>query len=472
MANDVPKARLPPQIPFIIGNEACERFSFYGMRNILTVFLGDYLLRTQYPDKDPRDAAVKEIFHLFVAGVYVFPLLGAWVADRWLGKYRTILYVSLIYCLGHACLARFEGSKAGFFTGLFFIALGSGGIKPCVSAMVGDQFDESNKHLARTVFAAFYWSINLGSFFASLFIPQLLKSYGPAVAFGVPGGLMFIATLVFWAGRHRYVDVRPTGPDPHSFAKVLVTAARSGGLEQARKTHPGEVVDGVRAVLRVLVVFLPIPFFWVLFDQKASTWVLQAKAMNPEVTLGSLSYVFQPSQMQFINPALVMLLVPLMNALVYPLLRKAGREPTHLRRMSAGMFVGVVSWVVAGLVQSSLDVSLAANAPIAERLNIFWQLGPYVLLTLAEVLVSTTGLEFAYSQAPTTMKSTLMSFWNLTVAVANLGVSQVSGLLPFKGAPLFFFWAGTALVAAIALVFIARWYKPVEYFRKAEPGAR
>jgi POT family proton-dependent oligopeptide transporter len=135
--------------------------------------------------------------------------------------------------------------------------------------------------------------------------------------------------------------------------------------------------------------------------------------------------------------------------------------------MTFGLFIAVASWIVAGLVQLPLDASLAANTPVSERLNVFWQLGPYLLLTLAEVLVSTTGLEFAYSQAPPSMKSTLMSFWNLTVAVANLGVSQVSKLLPFKGASLFFFWASTALVAAVALAIIARRYVPVEFYRKA-----
>ena len=179
-------ARLPRQIAYIIGNEGCERFSFYGMRNILTQFLVSSTLlfaATEVVPQAEREGAAKEVFHTFVLGVYFFPLLGGWLADRFLGKYRTTLYLSLVYCVGHACLATFEGNKAGFFTGLFLIALGSGGIKPCVAAFVGDQFDQSNKSLAKVVFDAFYWIINFGSFFASLLMPVFLREFGPAVAF-------------------------------------------------------------------------------------------------------------------------------------------------------------------------------------------------------------------------------------------------------------------------------------------------
>ena len=189
-APETTRARLPRQIAYIIGNEGCERFSFYGMRNILTQFLVSSALlfaATELVPQAEREAAAKEVFHTFVLGVYFFPLLGGWLADRFLGKYRTILYLSLVYCVGQACLALFVNDKAGFYFGLFLIALGSGGIKPCVSAFVGDQFDQSNKSLAKVVFDAFYWIINFGSFFASLLMPVFLRHFGPAVAFGIPG---------------------------------------------------------------------------------------------------------------------------------------------------------------------------------------------------------------------------------------------------------------------------------------------
>ena len=139
-----------------------------------------------------------------------FPLFGGYISDRFLGKYRTILYLSIVYCLGHLVLALFE-TKFGLFTGLTLVAIGSGGIKPCVSAHVGDQFDHSNESLIPRAFELFYFAINFGSFFATLLIPVLLSHYGPSIAFGTPGVLMAIATFVFWLGRHRYVHVPPTG---------------------------------------------------------------------------------------------------------------------------------------------------------------------------------------------------------------------------------------------------------------------
>ena len=165
-----PAPKLPRQIAYIIGNEACERFSFYGMRNILTQFLVTSALlyaAGEVVAQKEKEAAAKEVFHTFVLGVYFCPLLGGWVADRLLGKYRTILYLSLLYCVGQACLAAATDTKPVFYLGLALVALGSGGIKPCVSAFVGDQFDQSNKHRAKVVFDAFYWIINFGSFFAS-----------------------------------------------------------------------------------------------------------------------------------------------------------------------------------------------------------------------------------------------------------------------------------------------------------------
>src|SRR5258708_12718441 len=218
---------MPPQIPFIIGNEACERFSFYGMRNILTVFLIDWLLRNQIPSLAEREAGAKAVFHLFVSGVYFTPLLGGFLADWFLGKYRTVLYLSLFYCAGHACLALFHSDPRGFYVGRALIGLGSGGIKPCVSALVGDQFTAESKHLVNKVFAVFYWSINLGSFFASLLIPKTLRLWGPSVAFGIPGILMGIATIVFFLGRNQYIKVPPTGPNPHSFLPLPPTPCRN-----------------------------------------------------------------------------------------------------------------------------------------------------------------------------------------------------------------------------------------------------
>ncbi len=506
---------MPRQIPFIIGNEACERFSFYGMRNVLTNFLVGYLLLS-FAEAE-RQPAAKEVFHVFVMGVYFFPLLGGWLSDRFLGKYRTIFWLSLVYCAGQALLALSTGWKDGFYAGLFLIALGSGGIKPCVSAFVGDQFDQSNKHLAKLVFDAFYFIINFGSFFASLLMPPLLKAGHPVWAFGVPAILMAVSTVVFWAGRRKYVHVPPAGADPNGFLQVCLTVLfRKGlhagsylalggvvgavgalllwsalgavatvclalvllltlggvgvwlGVERARGAHPDEDVDGVKAVLRVLVLFACVTPFWSLFDQKASTWILQAKAM----ALPGWSWFTTASQMQALNPLLVMLLIPFNNLVLYPALRKAGVEPTPLRRMGLGIAFSGLAWIVVGSFQLVLDQK--------QPLSILWQIAPYALLTFGEVLVSATGLEFAYSQAPARMKGVLMAFWSLSVTVGNLWVllvnssvkhPAITAAIEAKGwgvvATQMYFFAGFAFVAAAAFGLYARRYTLVDYYRKA-----
>ena len=509
-------ARMPRQIPYIIGNEGCERFSFYGMRNILVQFLITSLLLQHITAGSERELAAKDLMHTFMIGVYFFPLLGGYLADRFFGKYNTILWFSLSYCAGHACLAMFEDSRTGFFTGLGLFALGAGGIKPLVASFVGDQFTKSNEHLAKIVFDGFYWIINFGSLFASLLMPLFLKNYGASVAFGIPGILMFIATFILWLGRKKYVMAPPADvSDPHTFSKVIRTALTTqrpgegrmgwwlavagvlgaagsfalipslgfvisfclalvvlligvgGGayiqLDRARGVHPDVAVDGVKGVLRVLVAFALVTPFFSLFDQKASTWVIQGNAMTKPDW-------FVSSQMQALNPALVMILIPFNNLVLYPMLKRLGWEPTALRRMTAGIAFSGLAWIVIGLIQVVMDGG--------EPMTIVWQVLPYALLTFGEVLVSATGLEFAYSQAPQAMKGVVMSFWNLTTTIGNLWVllanaavrnESVTTNIATTGLSVtafqMFFFAIFALIAALIFGLYARSYRVVDNYR-------
>src|SRR5690606_36473292 len=216
--------RFPPGIPFIVGNEGAERFSYYGMRAVLYIYLAalyvHFVPESQLSPEELGAAQAKAtaVAHLFMAGVYAFPMIGAILADRLLGKYPVILFVSLIYCAGHAVLAvagrfgawgNYEAAEWGMYAGLALIAIGSGGIKHCVSANVGDQFTAKNGHLVSKVFQIFYFIIKFDSFFSTLLTPLLNRWFGAEVAFGVPGIFMGIATLVFLLGRKRFVHVPP-----------------------------------------------------------------------------------------------------------------------------------------------------------------------------------------------------------------------------------------------------------------------
>ncbi len=389
--------RMPPGIPYIIGNEAAERFSYYGMRTILTVFMFRYLcLMSDTAMPAMSEAKAQEHFHTFSSWVYFFPIVGAIVADALTGKYRLIVGVSVLYCLGHLALA-FIGSgglvpEHWMWLGLFLIAVGGGGIKPCVSAHVGDQFGKRNEHLMEKVYQWFYFSINFGSTISTLLTPWLLEWYGPHVAFGVPGVLMAIATLTFWLGRNRYIHVPPGGT---TFLKEVFSR------------------EGLLTILRLSLVYLCIAVFWALFDQTSSAWVLQAENMNRQW----LGIDWLPSQIQALNPVLVMLLIPLSQFVVYPAINRVFRL-TPLRKIGIGLFVMAAGFGLSAVVQGWIDDG--------SKPTIAWQFVAYCIITAAEIMVSITGLEFSYSQAPKSMKSVIMAVWLLSVSLGNYVTAAVN----------------------------------------------
>ena len=396
---------MPGGVPFIVGNEAAERFSFYGMKTILVVFMTQYLMSASGQCAFMSEAEARENLAWFTASAYFFPVIGAIIADAILGKYLTIMLLSWVYCLWHLALAlmdmppaALEASfepKTWMLIGLFLIAVGSGGIKPCVSAHVGDQFGAGNKHLLSKVFGWFYFSINFGSFFSTLLTPWLLKWHGPGWAFGVPGVLMFVATVVFWMGRHRFVHVQPRG-----FAFI-------------RETFSG---DGLRTILKLIPVYLFISVFWSLYDQTGGAWVLQAGRMDREF----LGVEWLESQVQAINPLLILAFIPLFSYVIYPAISKVF-PLTPIRRISIGLFITVAAFGLSGLIESWIDQGLTPN--------IRWQLLAYVIITAAEVMVSITGLEFSYTQAPPQMKSFVMSLFLLTVSVGNVFTAIVNNVI-------------------------------------------
>lgn len=432
--------RVPSGIPFIISNEFAERFSFYGMRTILTIFMVSHLKDSTGALDVMSEERASSLYHLFVASAYAFPVLGAIVSDVLLGKYRTIISLSLVYCMGHAALAADE-TRLGLFSGLILIAIGAGGIKPCVSAHVGDQFGQSNAHLLSRVFGWFYFSINAGAFLSTLLTPWLLDHYGPRWAFGVPGILMFLATVAFWAGRYRFVHIPPSG---------------AGFLREAMSK------EGLTAIGKLVVLFLFVSMFWALFDQSGSSWVLQARDMQ----LDFLWIEWLPSQIQAANPLLIMLFIPLFNYVIYPFVSQYVTL-TPMRKISVGLFLTGVSF----LIPVWVEYGLAAGA----QPNIGWHLLAYVILTAAEVMVSITCLEFSYTQAPKAMKSFISALFWLSVTAGNLFASLVNffiqnpdGTSKLEGPAYFIFFTAAMFGTAVLFVFYAMQYKEKHYIHEEQ----
>lgn len=549
--------KYPPGVPYIVGNEAAERFSFYGMRAILYIHMVSLYLGFQRQEgMDPAliagaEARATQVTHLFMAGVYAFPMIGAILADRLLGKYKVIFWISMIYCAGHAVLSAGDRYEMGMYLGLALIAVGSGGIKPCVSANVGDQFTSANAHLVPKVYQIFYFSINFGSFFSTLMIPWIydhpaLGDKGPMVAFGIPGILMGLATFIFWAGRNKFVKVPPrpggmlgfmdfaaavlfflpfavwafgwefvhhglegTGlaesvgtdwaarlvclivafvsvtlgvivftkrqsiqPDP-GFLSVLLYSIRNqklrkpgmGYFEVAKEKYGQEASEGPAAVLRIMIVFSMVSVFWALFDQHSSTWIKQAGQMNMGVNLGFTALTLKASQIPALNPLMVMMIIPLINFGLYGPLERRGINFSPLRRMTLGMFMTAVAFGAAAILQLRIE-----TAGVGE-VSVGWQMIQYWIITTAEVLISITGLEFAYTQAPRSMKSTIMGFWLLCVTFGNLLVAFLAPLeesLPLSS----FFWLFTGLMIGASILFaiLAAFYKGKSYLQDSQPA--
>ncbi|XP_065052495.1 solute carrier family 15 member 2-like [Rhopilema esculentum] len=372
------KIGYPVQVYFILGNELCERFSYYGMHAILVLYLTSML-------KMDKDHAT-EVYHAFNMLCYFSPIFGAIIADSFWGKYKTILYISLVYAIGNIVVAitaipsLLNAVKlVGPMIGLLLIAIGTGGIKPCVSAFGGDQFEAGQEDKLQSFFSIFYFSINVGSLTSMLLTPILrgdVECFGHdcyPLAFGVPAILMIISVVIFVCGRNMYKQYPPEGNIVVEVAKAVCFALKrkiancgrgekkEHWMDWAAEKYDEMLISDIKALFKVLFMFLPLPVFWTLFDQQGSRWTLQAIEMNGDIgPLGTL----KPDQMQALNPVFVMILIPFFETIVYPLARRCRLLTKPLQRMSFGMFLAAISFVIAGILQSRMEnVSSVAKMP-------------------------------------------------------------------------------------------------------------
>ncbi|HSV99934.1 MAG TPA: POT family MFS transporter [Sedimentisphaerales bacterium] len=438
----LPTTKMPPAVPYILANEATERFAFYGSRAILVFFM-THLLRSATGELAPMaDEQARFWFHLFISAVYFTPLIGALISDIWLGKYRTILLFSIVYAVGFLALTV-DQSRIGLFAALILIAIGSGIIKPCVSAFVGDQFGTTNKHLMPRVYSWFYWSINLGSFVATLAVPELLDRYGPRVAFGVPLGFMILAIVAFWMGRRQFVHIPRAGAG-------FVAECFSG--------------EGLRAIVKLSIIYLFTAPFWSLFDQMDSSWMLQATRMDRHW----LGHEWLPTQIVAANPLLILILIPVFSYGIYPAMNRVF-PLTALRKIGMGLFVAAGAFTVSALIEKEI---VAGGAP-----SVGWLVLAYVFLTSAEVMVSITALEFSYTQAPKRMKSFIMAIFLLSIslgnvftAVVNAVIMEPDGTSKLAGASYYWFFVGVMVATAILFIPVARRYPVKDYIQDEAPA--
>ncbi len=433
---------MPPGIPYIVSNEAAERFNFYGLKAILVIYMTQYLRDRSGALAPMSENDANGWYHLFVGSNYFFPMMGAILADAFWGKYRTVFWISLVYCAGCLALAA-DHTRIGLVAGLGLIALGAGGIKPCVASNVGDQFGAANQHLVSRAFGWFYFAVNFGSFFSISLVPVLLKKWGPGPAFGVPAALMLLATFIFWSGRYKFVHVPPKG-------KTFL-----------RDTFNRESLITLGRLALIFVFLIP---FWALWDQSGGEWVLQAEKMERHM----FGFELLSSQLQAVNAIMILTFIPLFQYVIYPAVAKVWKL-TALRKIGLGIFTIGLSFLVSAWIEAKIQAGL--------KPNIAWQLPAFALLSAGEVMASITALEFAYTQAPKHLKAVVQAIYYLSISGGNFFTAGVhwfianpDGTLKLHGPAYYNFFAVLSMVAAIIFCFVALRYKEVNYLQDETPA--
>jgi POT family proton-dependent oligopeptide transporter len=432
VAQPQPPDSHPRGFYYIFFGEFAERCSYYGMRAILPLYLTSILAFS--------DSHAAAIYSSFKAACYLLPLLGGFLADRYFGRYWTIVGFSVPYVLGHFVLGI--QSQVALLFAMVLLAGGSGVIKPNISALMGMTYDQQRpgkEALRSSAFLWFYFSINVGATISLLCMPSIRDfvkaryddlGLGYKVAFQFPAWLMVIALAIFAAGK-RYYAIEPTGPP-----KKLTS------LEKAQR----------RSVLgRLLGIFLIIVFFWVAYEQNDNLWTFFARDnVNLEFnTHLGFTWNLAPDQFQWINGLLVLTFAPSFGWFF-----RRFDPDAKLFKATTKILIGFV--FTAG---ASVVMALAAqSASGGEKVSGWWMVLAFFVLTAGEVLVYGTGLELSFTAAPANMKSFITACFLVTNFAGNLINTQLSPLYNEKiaPAPFYFMTAGIVGAATVAFYFVGR----------------
>lgn len=343
----------------ILIHEVLERFSFYGMKGILSIYLNLYL--------GFDDDVTTIIYHLFVGLSYLSPIIGAIIADNYLGRFKTVIVIGLIYLLGHILmtLTSIRKNIPGPLIGMCILALGAGGIKSSVAAFGGDQVPEGNDKMIEKYFSVFYTAINLGAFVAQFVTPILRKDISCVdglcypLGFGVPAATFLLTYLIFIAGKRTYNIVERSKSVLSKFVRCIFLGISKyfqknksekyeSFIDYAYPEYSKEFIDHCKAALKIMIVFAPIPVFWALYDQQGSRWTLQAKYMDGKI--GS-NYFMKPEQIQAFNALLIIILIPIFDFIIYPLCEKLNLLVKPTSRLVSSYVIAAISFILAGILQ-------------------------------------------------------------------------------------------------------------------------
>ncbi|CRK99882.1 CLUMA_CG013185, isoform A [Clunio marinus] len=411
--------------------------------------------------------------------VYTFTIFGAIVGDTWWGMFKTIAWMSIVYSLGNfvVALAAIQPlnlpTLALTITGLFILAVGSGGVRPNLSVFGGFQYTSDQTEGLGLYFGLQYFVMKCGTLVGSLVSPILrgdVTCFGMdncyPLAFGTPGIVMLLSFVIFMLGKRFYVKVQPSKQSMLLLVSSCIITSikekcksgklgkKSHWLDYAVTKHGEKLVMETKMVLNVLVMFLPLPLYWSAFMLQSSRFVFQATRMNGDF-LGW--FIIKPDQMIVFNPIISIILFPICEYIFYPLLEKLGIK-SLLQKMTLGGIVAALGIVCAIFVEIQIKENF---------ISIFWLLPQYLFLALSENFLYIANLNFAYNEAPSSMKSVMSAFVFVTIASGNLIIVFVTA---FKLFPIqvyeFTFFATILFIDMIVFGLLATRYQ-YSYYTQA-----
>jgi proton-dependent oligopeptide transporter, POT family len=435
----------PRGLTYLFATEMWERFSYYGMRALLVLYMVQHVLLPGQAERligyhtakagleylfGPLDVQPlsSHIYGLYTALVYLTPILGGLLADRVLGQRRTVIIGALLMAIGHFMMA-FESL---FLLALLMLILGNGAFKPNISTQVGRLYPPGDRRGDRA-YSIFYVGINLGAFLAPLVCGTLGEQAGWSYGFGAAGIGMMIGLVIYLCA------LRTLPPDD------LIPA------REARRAAGRLTREHRRAVGALLVLFIPVTLFWATYEQQGNTIALWANDHTDRtLDLGFWSAEIPVTWFQAFNPFMIFAFTPFVVALWARQARR-GREPTTVTKMALGCL---------GVTLANLIMAVAAWQAGGGKAGWLWLFAYFVVITIGELYLSPTGLSLVSKLAPAQIISMMMGVWLATSFTGNFLSGWLGSFWTAMAKPDFFLMI--AAIAAVAAVAIWAFNRPLK----------
>ncbi len=393
---DAGQAKQPPGLFLLFSVEMWERFSFYGMRAFLTLFLISSAGGFGWSKEQ-----ASHLYGWYQGLVYLTPLLGGYLADRLIGTHRSIIIGGIIIASGHFCLA--VPAKPTFFLGLALIILGTGFFKSNISTMVGQLYSEKDRR-RDAAFTIFYMGINLGASMGQIVCPKLADAFNWHVGFSAAGFGMVLGLIVYLLLKRRFLGTIGDVPAKRAHQTKQTSTAKEPLTALEKK--------GIAAI--AVLAFFNI-FFWMAFEQAGSSMTFFAEERTRRMFLG---FNLLAPYFQSVNSISVILLAPVF-AWLWTTLEARRRAPSTPVRFALGLFLLGSGFIV-----------LVVGARISDtgvRVSPLWLIVTYVLHTCGELCLSPIGLSMVTKLAPARFASLAMGAWFFSMFISDLLAGFIAG---------------------------------------------